>query len=57
MKHIVNVFVARDQAEGVAQYWRDQGNSARIFPRTVRAAGLATQVFAVVVAPKAPKAK
>lgn len=49
LPYMPNVLVARDQAQGVADHWRDKGYTVRIVPRLVRALGCASQVYAVVV--------
>ena len=49
----ISVFYDRSKADSVAEGWRINGLSARIYPRCVRADGATLELFVVVVRDRA----
>ena len=47
-RQIVMVALVRGDAEETADYWRKRGHKTRVYPRTVRAEGLAAPLYVVV---------
>lgn len=53
----LSVTLHKDIAEQAAKNWRLTGHNARVVPRTLKAFGLSTTMYVVLIATRAPQGK